>query len=79
MSSTQVTATWVFYMLSLLRRRHGLVWEDFDAIQQKYNLATFLMKQYELLHYYDNDYILDDISRYISEQGGDLRELQRAN
>jgi hypothetical protein len=34
------------------------------------------LKQYELLHYYDNDYIIEDTLRHITEQGGDIRELQ---
>jgi hypothetical protein len=78
MSTAQVTATWMFYMLSLLRRRMGLTWNEFDEIQIKYSLAAFLLKQYDLLHYYDNDYIMDDTLRHIKEQGGDIDELQRA-
>jgi hypothetical protein len=77
MSNTQVTATWMFYMLSLLRRRLGMTWGEFDEVQSSYSLSAFLLKQYDLLHYYDNDYILDDTLRYIQEQGGDIRELQR--
>jgi hypothetical protein len=65
-------------MLSLLRRRSGLTWNDFDEIQIKYGLSAFLLKQYDLLHYYDNDYIMADTLRHIKEQGGDVDELQRA-
>jgi hypothetical protein len=78
MGTPQITATWMFYMLTLLKRRLGLTWEQFDRIQKQYELSAFLLKQYELLHYYDNDYIVDDTLRYIREQGGDIRELQRA-
>jgi hypothetical protein len=78
MSAAQVTVTWMFYMLSLLRRRLGLTWEDFDTVQTKYGLSAFLLKQYDLLHYYDNDYIVEDTLRHITEQGGDIHELQRA-
>jgi hypothetical protein len=61
-----------------MRRRLGLTWDEFDAVQRKYSLSGFLFTQYELLHYYDNDYIIDDMLRYIREQGGDIRELKRA-
>ncbi|MDR1127861.1 MAG: DUF3791 domain-containing protein [Treponema sp.] len=37
---------------------------------KKYRLITFLADNYELLHYYDNTYIVNDIIRYIHEQGG---------
>jgi hypothetical protein len=67
----------MFYMLSLLRRQLGLTWEEFDKVQKKYQLSAFLLKQYELLHYYDNDYLVGDTFRYITEQGGDIHELQR--
>jgi hypothetical protein len=65
-------------MLSLLKRRLGLTWDEFDMVQRKYSLSTFLLNQYELLHYYDNDYIIEDTFRYIREQGGDICEIQRA-
>lgn len=54
-----------------------MTWGEFDEVQSSYSLSAFLLKQYDLLHYYDNDYILDDTLRYIQEQGGDIRELQR--
>jgi hypothetical protein len=79
MSTPQITATWMFYMLSLIKKRLGLTWEQFDRIQKRYVISSFLLEQYELLHYYDNDYIVDDTLRYITEQGGDIRELQRAS
>ncbi|GHU16471.1 hypothetical protein FACS1894163_05910 [Spirochaetia bacterium] len=78
MSPTQVTVTWTFYMLSLLRKRLGLAWEDFDKLQGQYNLSAFLYQQYELLHYYDNDYIINDTLKYITEQGGNINDLRRS-
>jgi hypothetical protein len=76
-SAVQVTVTWMFYMLTLLRKRLGLTWDEFDAVQREYHLSAFLLKQYDLLHYYDNDYIVDNTFIHIKEQGGDIRELQR--
>jgi hypothetical protein len=76
MSTAQTTATWVFYMLLLLRRRLGIAWDDFDEIQKRYDLSEFLFEQYELLHYYDNDYIINDILRCIKDKGGDVCDYQ---
>jgi hypothetical protein len=55
-----------------------LTWDELDILQQNYKLSDFLLAQYELLHYYDNDYIIEDILRYIRDQGGDIRDIQRA-
>ncbi|MDR0853850.1 MAG: DUF3791 domain-containing protein [Clostridiales Family XIII bacterium] len=65
-------------MLLLFRRRLCLTWDELDILQQNYKLSDFLLAQYELLHYYDNDYIIEDILRYIRDQGGDIRDIQRA-
>lgn len=73
----QQTATWTFMMLTAIRKRFGLSRDGFIPIAEKYGLIGFLMDQYELLHYYDNDYIVDDVVRYIEEQGGSSRELLR--
>jgi hypothetical protein len=75
MGKEQQTATWVFIMLTAVRKRFGLSRSDFTPIAKKYGIIHFLIDQYELLHYYDNDYIVDDVVRYIEEQGGDCREL----
>jgi hypothetical protein len=75
--TTQITVTWVFYMLSLLRRQLDLSWEDFDKVQNRYKLFVFLLNQYELLHYYDNEYIIKDTLKFIREQDGDFNDLCR--
>ncbi len=64
-------------MLTGIRKRLGLSTVDFLPVAKKYGLVHFLMNQYELLHYYDNDYIVDDVLKYIEEQGGDPHALQR--
>ena len=62
-------------MLTAIRKRLGLSRSSFLPVAEKYRLIRFLMEQYELLHYYDNDYIVDDVLRYIEEQSGNIREL----
>ena len=64
-------------MLTALRKRLGLSQAEFIPIVKKYGLVRFMFGQYELLHYYDNDYIVDDLLKYIEEQGGDSNELRR--
>jgi len=76
MGIEQQTATWMFMMLTALRKRLDLSQADFLPIVRKYGLVKFLMEQYEILHYYDNDYITGDILNYIEEQGGDSGELR---
>jgi len=75
MGNEQQTATWTFMMLTAIRKRLGLSRSSFLPVAEKYRLIRFLMEQYELLHYYDNDYIVDDVLRYIEEQSGNIREL----
>ena len=58
-----------------IRKRFGLSRPDFLVITKEYGVIRFLIEQYELLHYYDNDYVVDDVVRYIEEQGGDCCEL----
>ena len=77
MENKQQTATWAFMMLTAVRKRFGLSRPDFLPVAEKYGLIRFLMDQYELLHYYDNDYIVDDVLRYIEEQDGNSHELFR--
>ena len=62
-------------MLSALRKRFGLSQAVFLSIVKKYRIIHFLSEQYELLHYYDNDYIINDIIKCIEEQGGTENEL----
>jgi hypothetical protein len=76
MSKEQQTATWMFMMLTAMRKRFGLSRADFAAVAKKYGVIAFLLEQYELLHYYDNEYIVDDVVRHIEEQGGDPSELR---
>jgi hypothetical protein len=73
--SEQKTATWVFHTISVLRRALHMDWGQFNGLVERYGLIAFLFKNCELLHYYDNDYIVNDTLRHIRQQGGDLNEL----
>ena len=75
MGKEQQLSTWMFMMLTALRKRFGMPQVVFLSIIKKYKIVHFLTEQYELLHYYDNDYIIDDIIKYIEEQGGNKNEL----
>ena len=69
------TAIWMNMMMTAFRRRFGLSRSAFVPLAIKYNIFTFLIEQYELLHYYDNDAVVDDVAKFIKEQGGNLHEL----
>jgi hypothetical protein len=77
MSKRQVMATWTCFMLTAARRRYDLPHDEFVQVVQKYDVAAFLLRNYELLHYYDNAYVVDNITQHITEQGGDLLEVQK--
>jgi len=62
-------------ILTILRKQYSLSLMDFLSIAKKYRLVYFLAEQYELLHYYDNEYIINDIIKYIEEQGGSISEF----
>jgi hypothetical protein len=64
-------------MSTAIRKTCGLSRSQFMALAQKYRLISFLADNYELLHYYDNSYIVKDTVRYITEQGGNLDEIYR--
>ena len=64
-------------MMTAVRKQFGVSRVAFVPIAAKYNIVTFLIDQYELLHYYDNNYVVEDVVNYIAEQGGDMRELCR--
>jgi hypothetical protein len=71
----QRIATWAFFMMTAFRNTCGLSHGRFLHIARKYKLVPFLLDNYELLHYYDNDYVVNDVKKYIVEQGGNADEL----
>ena len=78
MGKEQQKATWIFMIMTAMRKRNGLSLPEFIPIANKYELVLFLANHYELLHYYDNDYVVDDVMRHIEELGGDPNEVCRA-
>lgn len=77
MGKEQQKTTWIFMILTATRKRLGLTYANFVPIVVQNGVIPFLWEQYELLHYYDNDYIINDTIRYIEEKGGDIRGLRR--
>jgi hypothetical protein len=75
MSHEQLVATWMSFMSTAVRKACGLSRSQFVALAKKYRLIAFLADNYELLHYYDNAYIVNDVIRYIYEQGGTIDDL----
>ena len=78
MNEEQKKATWVFIVLTAMRKRLGLSQADLVSTVSQYSLVSFLFDFFELLHYYDNEYVIGDMLKYIEEQGGDVDALQRA-
>ena len=79
MEQEQLIATWISLMTTAVRNACGLSRKQFVALAHKYKIISFLFNNYELLHYYDNGYIVDDVIRYVGEQGGTVNELSRIN
>jgi len=77
MGKEQQIATWLFLMLTALRKRLCLSQAELLPVVQEHGLVGFLVGHYELLHFYDNDYVVDDILMRIDEQGGDTSALRR--
>jgi hypothetical protein len=71
----QIIATWVAFALTAMQSRYGLFGDNFLKIIGKYKVIPFLINNYELLHYYDNDYVTEDLAKYVAEQGGDLNAV----
>jgi hypothetical protein len=69
MPRDQLLATWISFMGTAFRKACGLSRSQFTALCQKYHLIPFLADNYELLHYYDNAYVVGDIMYYLREQG----------
>jgi len=72
MTKEQTIAIWINFVIANLKKKYNLSHNEFLQIMKKYNLIPFLVSNYELLHYYDNDYIVEDTAKYIFEQGGKI-------
>jgi hypothetical protein len=74
----QLVATWVSFAIRYFRGAYRLTNAAFLALDGRYGIITFLVKNYELLHYYDFDYVVNDIMAYIVESGGDADAISAA-
>ena len=72
MSKNQTIATWVAFVLTATQGKYRIFGDAFSRMLAKYRIIPFLINNYELLHYYDNDYIVEDLAKYVAEQGGSL-------
>jgi hypothetical protein len=75
MIKNQVIATWTAFVLTAMQNKYGIFGDAFLKIIRKYKIVSFLIDNYELLHYYDNDYITEDLAKYVTEQGGNLNAV----
>ncbi|MDR2728061.1 MAG: DUF3791 domain-containing protein [Chitinispirillales bacterium] len=72
MDRQQTIAVWTNFVVTMIKRKYCLSHAAFLKIMKQYKIIPFLVQNYELLHYYDNDYIIEDTMRYISKQGGKI-------
>lgn len=72
MSKEQTIAVWTNFVIASLKKKYNLSHSAFLQIMKKYKLIHFLVSNYELLHYYDSDYVVADTAKYIFEQGGKI-------
>jgi hypothetical protein len=72
MTHEQLVATWMSFMCTAIKKSRGLSGNQFIRLARKYRVFSFLNDNYELLHYYDNSYVVEDVKRYVEKQGGTL-------
>ena len=70
MARNQIIATWVGFVIVAFRKANNLDILQFVKLDARYKLVRFLVKNYDLLHYYDNDYVVNDITRFMTECDG---------
>lgn len=70
MGKQQAIAVWTNFVITAIKRKYNLSHAAFLKIMKQYGLIPFLVSNYELLHYYDNEFVADDAIKYIHEQGG---------
>ena len=61
MGEEQARATWVFFMLGAARTRLGMTREAFPRLALERGMMAYLFEHHDLLHYYDNEYVVDDV------------------
>jgi hypothetical protein len=75
MGQEQAVATWVFVMLTAMRKHLGLSVAEFVPLVDRYALIRFLYDNHELLHYYGNEHVVAELSRHAGEQGAILEPI----
>ena len=70
MSEQQVIATWIAFAITSFRKMTGWSLERFLSEDGRHGIIRFLEKNYELLHYYDNAAIVNDVLRFVRNNGG---------
>ena len=76
MSKEQEIVLWMNIIMTEIRKRFNMSRAEFVPMMKKYGLISFLLNHYELLHYYDNDYIVNDSINFMAEQGGEIVGIQ---
>jgi len=72
MSEQQIIATWIAFAITSLRKMTGWSLERFLSEDNKYDIIRFLEENYELLHYYDNAAIVNDVLQFVRTNGGTI-------
>ena len=70
MSEQQIIATWIAFAITSLRKMTGWSLERFLREDDRYGIIRFLEENYELLQYYDNAAIVNDVLRFVRTNGG---------
>jgi hypothetical protein len=70
MSEQQIIATWIAFAITSLRKMTGWSQERFLSEDDRHGIIRFLEENYELLHYYDNAAIVNDVLRFVRKNGG---------
>ena len=70
MGREQTIATWSGFSVSAFCKAHGYGIKQFCALDARHRIVRFLAEHYDLLHYYDNRYVVSDIDRYLVERSG---------
>ncbi|MDR1016189.1 MAG: DUF3791 domain-containing protein [Coriobacteriales bacterium] len=67
MSPEQQMSLWVFMVLDAYARQHRFSARQAADFAVENHIPGFLLGNYELLHYYGDDYVVQDIDRWLAE------------
>lgn len=63
-------ATWIAFAITSLRKMTGWSLDRFLSEDGRHDIIRFLEENYELLHYYDNAAIVNDVLWFVREKEG---------